>query len=572
MNMSLLAGDIRFAQSVNMADVPEGGGPPSAHLLESGRSNEVLQDISEETRTTGRVEIAQIHSVLLNGDTAALLGANAIIAEPPADPNGSITILSLGDPFASRADVARRIESGMVAGSEWSGYLLENHFATMRSVQLLQRPDTPPPAIGKTYLLVYQEGKPSERRQRIRIRSADTVVRMFTQVISGQLVDFQAQVTTCELFDPLLFDFPGSAPARTFARDAAQTLVRETVYSDSGLFYSASRLSAPTTANDNWLKVDNIYTQVVPNSRSEVASVDQNPAARRIVVLADMPRRVEIGITPHTQRFKIDDVNVGLVYVFQCQPLPEPGTLFIDYWALGQRYTLADDGAGQLTGSGGGAVSYLTGSVSITLKAVPDIGSAICLTHGSRLAYTNRATQGAAVRAPEYAWVIEGDTDKDSIMPGTLVIAYTSAGIVYTLADNGRGRIMGDGGEGFIDYHSRHVILHPSHMPDPGAEFLIDCALDELMMEQFPRPSLNAPDAGGFIHFSLQTPPMPGTLQVEFAVTRTVSQTSGATLTPTTASKDDSGDYYQTMILRPADSVPPSVNGLGVRFSAVTLF
>jgi len=192
--MTLLAGDIRFAQSVNMADVPEGGGPPSARLLTSGRSNEILQDISEETRTTGRVEIAQIHSVLLNGDQSPLLGANVIVAEPPADPNVSITILSLKNPFATRADVAARIESGMVAGPEWNGYLLEDHYATMRSIQLFQRPDTPPPAIGKTYLLIYNEGKAGERRNRIRIRSADTVQRMFTEIVGGQLVDFMAQV------------------------------------------------------------------------------------------------------------------------------------------------------------------------------------------------------------------------------------------------------------------------------------------------------------------------------------------------------------------------------------------
>ena len=35
--MALLAGDIRFARSANMADVPEGGGPPSSQLLTSGR-------------------------------------------------------------------------------------------------------------------------------------------------------------------------------------------------------------------------------------------------------------------------------------------------------------------------------------------------------------------------------------------------------------------------------------------------------------------------------------------------------------------------------------------------------
>jgi hypothetical protein len=530
--------------------------------LVSGRSNEVLPDISEATRTTGRVEVVEIHSVLLNGATAALLGANAIIAEPPADPNVSITILSLGNPFATRTDIARRIESGMVAGPEWAGYLLEDHFATMRSVQFLQRPGSPPPAIGKTYLLIYQEGEAGERRQRIRIRSADTIVRMFTTTETGSLIDFEAQVTTCELFDPLLYDLPGSPPSRFFARDIARTKVRETVYSDSGLFYSAGRLTAPTEASDNWLKVGNIYTQVVPNSRSEVASVDQNPTARRTVVLADAPRRVEIGITPHTQRFKIADVNAGLVYVFQCQPLPEPGTLFIDYWSLGQRYTLADDGAGQLTGSGGGAVSYLTGLCSVTLKAVPDIGSSISLAHGSRLAYTNRSSQGAAVRAPEYCWVIDGDTDDDMVVPGTLSIGYTSGGVIYSVTDNGRGQLAGAGGAGAIDYPSRTVLLRPAHMPDPGAKLLIDCDLDAMVTDII---APGAPDSGGYIGFTLAQQPVAGTVQVQFAVTREVSNTSGATLTTTSASKEAaSGSALQTTKFNFPGYVPRAVAGLGI--------
>ena len=72
--MPLLQGDIRFARSVNMADVPEGGGPPSAQLLTSGRSNDIVPDISEESRTVGRVEIYQIFNLLRNTDTAAMLG------------------------------------------------------------------------------------------------------------------------------------------------------------------------------------------------------------------------------------------------------------------------------------------------------------------------------------------------------------------------------------------------------------------------------------------------------------------------------------------------------------------
>ena len=328
--MPLLAGDIRFARSANMADVPEGGGPPSAQLLTSGRSNEIFPDISEETRTVGRVEIYQIFGVLRNADKAPLYGSNVIIAQPPTDPRVSVTMLTLKDPFATRRDIAKRIEGGMTAASEWSGYLLENHFETMRAVQFVQRPGMPPPGVGKTYVLVYQEGQSGERRQRVRIKSVETQTRVFTEIVNGQLMDFEAQVSTCELFDALLYDFPGSPPSRFFVRQGAKTIVRETVYSDGGLFYSASRLTAATQITDTWIQAESIYTQIVPNNRTEAVSVDQRPTARRTIVLAEAPRRVEVGITPHTQRIKVQEENLGLNYVIQCSPLPEPGMLLID--------------------------------------------------------------------------------------------------------------------------------------------------------------------------------------------------------------------------------------------------
>ena len=533
-----------------MADVPEGGGPPSAQLLTSGRSNEIFPDISEETRTVGRVEIYQIFGILRNSDRTPLLGSNVILAEPPADPNVSVTLLSLKDPFATRADIARRIESGMAAGSEWSGYLLENHFATMRSIQLFQRPGMPPPTLGKTYVLVYQEGESGERRQRIRIKAASTVVRVFTQLINNAIVDFEAQVTTCELFDGLLYDFPGSPPSRTFGREANKTRVRETIYSDSGMFYSASRLNAATQITDTWINVESVYTQVVPNSRSEVASVDMQPSARRTIVLAETPRRVEVGITPHTQRLKIDEVNVGTVYVFQCTPLPEPGTLFIDYWALGTRYTITDDGEGKLVGQGGGAVSYMTGSINVTLKAVPDIGSSICLAHAARVAYTDRSSQGAAVRPPEYCWLIEAEAPDTRVIPGSLSLGYTSGGTVRTVTDNGTGQLAG-AATGVIDYFSRTVLLRPTFMPDPGAQFQVDCQLDVLAVEILS----GAPDAAGFVTLSLAQQPAAGTLSVQWATARETSSTSGGQLSVAATAKSADG-AVNTTVTPAARTVP----------------
>jgi hypothetical protein len=562
--MPLLSGDIRFAKSVSMADVPEGGGPPTSQLLTSGASNEVLNDISEETRTTGRVEIVQVHSVLLNTDATPFLGANAILAEPPADPNVSITLLSLKDPFATRADIAQRIESGMAAGSEWFAYLLENHFTSMRSLQLLQRPGLPPPAPGRTFVLVYQEGLSGQRLQRVRIKSVSTEVRIYSQIVNGTLVDFEAQVSTCELFDALLYDFPGSPPSRFFARDAAATKVRETIYSDSGLFYGASHLKSACDITDNWISLDSVYTQIVPNSRTEVASVDQRPGSRYAVELASSPRSVQVGVTPHTQRVKIGEANVGLVYVFQCQPLPEPGTLFIDYWALGQRYTITDDGAGQLTGAGGGAVSYLTGSVSLTLQAVPDIGSCITLAHGARLAYTNRASQGAQVRAPEYAFMLDGTeadgTGDESVVPGSFTLQYTSGGAVKTVTDNGSGALAGDA-TGVIDYAGRSVLLRPAFMPDASSTFAIGYDLDSMAVEIL---SPGAPDGAGFITVGLADQPAAGTLSLQWAVARSVSNTSGGQASATGLAKS-TGITYTTASV-PEYYEPTATAGTGVNW------
>lgn len=555
--MPLLAGDIRLARSANMADVPEGGGPPSAQLLTSGRSNEIFPDISEETRTVGRVEIYQIFGLLRNTDRAALTGSNVILAKPPVDPNVSVTLLSLKDPFATRADIVRRIEAGMSPGSEWSGYLLENHFVTMKSVSLLQRPGMKPPTIGRTYVLVYNEGLAGERRQRVKIKSTATETRLFTEIVGNALIDFEAQVTMCELFDGLLYDFPGSPPSRTYARQAAKTALRETVYSDTGMFYGAGRLTAATAINDTWLQVNGITTQIVPNSRTESATVDQRPSARQTLTLATVPRKVEVGITPHTRRVKIGEENVGLVYVDQLRPLPEPGTVFIDYWSMGSRYTIYDDGTGRLVGSGGGAVSYLTGSLNYTLKFLPDIGSAIAITHGTRLAYTDRSAQGAQVRAPEFAFMVESDNQWDRIVPGSLSVKYLSGGVQRTVTDNGTGGLAG-AATGLVDYHSRSMLLRPTLMPDAGAELLIECQVDAVVTETL-APS--APDAGGFVTLALAQQPAAGTLAIQWATSRTTSNTSGGRLTTTTATKNTDVTYTIRSVPEYYEPSPPGGGG-----------
>jgi len=527
--MPLLSGDIRFAQSVNMTDVPEGGGPPSAKLLTSGKSNEIFPDVPEESRTSGRTDIYQVHSMLRNNDCEALYGANVILAKIPDDPHVAITLLSLKDSFAKRADIVRRIESGMSAGVEFNGYLLEDHFTTSRSIAILQRPEAAPPAVGKTYILVWNEGQPDEKRQRIRIKNVDSELRHFYVLHGANFVEILAQVNTCELFDGLLYDFKGSPPEYGYKRksDGSVTIIRETIYSDSGMFYSASKISKPTAITDIWVSVESIYTQIVPNNRTETVSTDQRPSAHKTITLQTTPRLIEVGVTPHTQRAKISEVNVRFNYVFQCGSPPAPNTVYIDYWSMGQRYIIMDNGKGGLTGAGGGQVSYLTGTVNVTLAALPDMGTCVNLYFGENSSYVDRKGQSAKLPAPAYFFQLELP-EGERVVPDSLTIQWMSGGQLKSASSSGEGMRLTGAGRGLFDQFTGFVHFVPDVMPDSGAQLQISYQSEALVTQII--TSNPTPDAAGFIALALDEIPVPGTVAVQWYTAREVTSSSGSQL------------------------------------------
>jgi hypothetical protein len=72
----------------------------------------------------------------------------------------------------------------------------------------------------------------------------------------------------------------------------------------------------------------------------------------------------------------------SLTYVFQPLPIPAPATLIVEYRALGRWATLRDRGDGTLTGDGTGQINYATGTINITLAALPDVGTEIIYSWG----------------------------------------------------------------------------------------------------------------------------------------------------------------------------------------------
>lgn len=515
--MTIFAGDIKLVESKVMDDVPEGGGGPTSRLVVDGQSNNVFQDISEFDRAGGKVSLRKLHVSVQTDNTDTYLGSNIIVAEPPNDPNVSVTVFSTRDTFDTREEAQNRIESYLVRGPAWNGFLFERHVAGQRSIQICQRPNTATPPIGRTLCLISGEDTPDEYLQYVRVSRVESETRLFYDTTTN--TDFPAMIVTCEISDALRFDFLGSNAFRTFVAGADRTVLRDTTVADAATYTGVVALKNAASIGDLSVGAMGIYTQLVPSSRTEAITLDAKPSAQRTFKLATVPRLIEVGLTPHSKRIRVGQENRSFSWVAMLRPIPAPETLVVSFRALGTWYTLTDDGLGILTGSGVGTVNYMTGSISLTLPALPDVGSSIIFSWGENAAYTNRSAN-LGFRAPEFAWALPNQ----GIKPGSVTVRWESGGTLRSATDDSAGKLTGDG-VGQVNYAAGKVFLRPAYMIDAGGEFATDFTYSSLTTLNVVAPTL---DAGGFGIIPLADSPFPGTITVKWITVRNVSATSGA--------------------------------------------
>lgn len=517
--MAILAGDIKILASKVMDDVPEGGGGPSGTVIPDNNSNAVFTDVSEVDRAGGAVHIRQLHTHVQTADVDRFLGAHIIVSRIPNDDNVAVTLAEC-NPFDRRTDIATAIENYLIQGPEWSGYLFENHVQGQRSIQLFQRPGTPTPPIGRTLVLIKNEGLGTEYKQYVRVTAVETEDRTFTYSTGGGYVDYTGTVVTCDISDELREAFPGSTADRGFARNTSKTIVRDTTVADAATYYGAVPLSAAASLGDISAKVVGIYSQLVPSARTETTAIDQKPAAQRLLTLATTPRLIEVPIVPHSLRIRVGQENRGFSWVQMLKPLPAPGTVVISFMALGNWYTVQDDGAGGFTGSGTGTINYSTGSIAVTFPSMPDAGSSVLFQWGENTAFTNRSGV-AGYRMPEFSWEVA----QAPIKPGAVTVTWQSGGATRTVTDNGTGDLTGHG-TGSVNYATGQISLTPSYMIDAGGEFNTQYTYTPQVTERFASVT---PDAGGFATLTLGEVPAPRSISVQWTTVRNCTTSAGST-------------------------------------------
>ncbi|MDO4795509.1 MAG: hypothetical protein Q4A28_06160 [Brachymonas sp.] len=455
--MPIKQGDVVLLKSQVMADVPEGGGGPSAQVIKDGSSNDIFIDVSDANRLLGNVSLRQVAVAVQTDDTDTLMGLHVTTTQPE-DPGVSVMLFADGGHFTRRADAAGRVEAWLFASATWPGFLLENHIKGMRTIQIFVHPknaDARPP-IGKTLMLVQDEGKVSERAQYIRITKVSSVRRTF---VHGD-IDYEAIVQTLELSDPLEMDFKGTPPNRQFVPATGAAILRDTTVADAARYYGTRKLATPAKVGDLHIKADGIYGQLVPSSQTETLMTDLSAAGQGIAVIS-------AGQDAWCEYISNQPLNSAnrLLLGSPC----EPGTLSI----VTGSGTLTDDGGRLvLAGQTIGTVDYGAGVVHCTQQSITSSLAVRFRAAVAPVVHYDSDSYAVTAANRSYNW---SHTLPSPPAKATLHVGYMAGGNWYELWDDGSGTLRGADpafGVGRLEAASLTATATLGALPDVGSEVI----------------------------------------------------------------------------------------------------
>lgn len=460
--------NIKFLASQVMDDVPEGGGAATGNEIPDGVMNNVFEDISDLDRAMGRFNLRKLFLAVRTLSTDLFGGAKTVVTALPEDPAIGYTLFTTNDPFDTREQAANRVEAYLFKGPMWPGALYENHIAGMRQIRVIQREGTDLPVKGKTLCLVQNEGEPSEIEQYVRVIDVSSTIQTFYDGAKDR--EYTRMIVSMDLSDALRHDFTGhqvNPEDKYFYGSAAR--LRDTTVADATRYFGAQPLTAAASIGDLKLKAASMFTQLVPAAQSEEPLANRTLNPELVQTINAGARDVDVPQQAHTLAREVTAENRRLNWIETLSPVPAPGAFSVSYMAQGNWYTLTDDGNGTVSGSdpgfGTGTMDYVTGNVTLTTGALPDVGSQIIYTYGSRVHYEVRsggqALNPSSVRIPI-------NLENTPVDAQSITATWPAGGVTQTATCSASGEFSGDA-EGSIDPITGAGYLEFSTLPDRGA-------------------------------------------------------------------------------------------------------
>ena len=208
-----------------------------------------------------------------------------------------------------------------------------------------------------------------------------------------------------------------------------------------------------------------------------------------------------------TYRFPVTLNNRAYNYVTSFTAAkPRPGTMTISYMVLGKWYELRDAGSGVLEGEGSGTLDFTTGTVTVTLSALPDVGSSILYAYVMDLEDEFEYHNGTVATAiPEVeVQLLPG------VAPSSVSIGFMSGEESRTITDDGSGGLTGYG-TGTVDYATGLVRFKPTAIHDDGTNFTASYNVGGAHSMTVPKAAIVSNVAAGALS---ETPVQPGTVSL----------------------------------------------------------
>lgn len=509
--MAITQNDLEILKSEIMADTPDGGGLPTGIAVIDGVSNNLFPDVSDIDRLIGRVRLRKVLLGVKTANAELLQAVRMLFTELPENPNISVFAFKASSFADRRSDAQNKIESYLAFGTKWAGHLLETQLTGQRVIQIALENSDPVPAVGQPLVIVQNEGQSDEFYQYIRPLKVDTIERRFQRTASETVTRI---VATIEFGDTLTKTFNGlTVPefSQTIST-SRRAILREARVADAAKYYSASRLAEPVVAmQSRQVRLDSIYTQVVPSTQVETPILQRDPA-NQVATQARGDGVITIN----------QSVNVTTNTAFSLPSGIAVGTLSIN--VSGRSLTDRD---GQLVDSQNkayAAIKYGVGQITwydlLNTGQTTVTGSYKPASEFTRVAQTDYQVVGDNAG---YNYVRELGAEP---VPNSLKITYTVQGNNYLVHDDGRGNLIDDDGNGRGTVQGKTVLLTTAAIPDAASYIVYSFGVDLDTVKYGEQALLPAYHA----------------LQIDHAVVGSVTATWGVDKTATIGSAGGTGD------------------------------
>src|SRR3990167_5069127 len=408
--MTILSSDIRLLESERMTDTTDGGGRRTSRVIPDGVAGNIFPKVSRVDSVYGRVNLRKIYPHINTANLDVYAGAHFVITDAPDNDRISVLAFSTGSDFDLRAAARDRIESYVIAGPESRMTLYGRQLKEAQAILAYQREEEPLPEIGDVYAISNEVGGVTTAQQFVRVQDVTHEVRTFQDDSSNE---YRRRVVTLKIGSRLRHEFAGIPSPSRFASVSASaagrlgtpivpTTQRETALSLASVAGAAFGLDCATVAvneptysratgatnfvyrtalpikpgtlviSDGYLSTDNGAGVMVVNAPNNgyIGTVDyesgtlsltaRNPGNYPPMAISYVPQAY-VSQAAHTHDIPVTLATRGTVYAVPLLPLPAPGTLIVDFRALGKWYRLRDNGAGELVG---GDAQYGTGTVT----------------------------------------------------------------------------------------------------------------------------------------------------------------------------------------------------------------